>query len=710
LSSNANLSALTLGSGSLTPAFSANTTHYTASVGNTTGAIYIIPTASDTTATLTVNGTPLASGAGSESIALNTGSNTISVVVTAQDGTTKTYTVVVTRSTATNVGLSNLAINAGTLSPAFSNGTTSYTASVTNATASIRVTPTATNATATIKVNGVTVASGSASGVIPLNIGPNTITAVVTETDASTTTYTLTVTRTGSANANLAGLAISSGTLNPAFASGTTSYTASVGGGIMSITVTPTAGDAGATITVNGTAVSSGSASPAISLNPGNNVITTVVTAQDGTTTKTYTLTVNKAPSPNANLSLLRLVGADLSPAFTTANTSYTATVADSITSAIVKPTTTVAGATVKVNGQPVASGASSASIPLSEGLNTITTVVTAQDGVTTKTYTIVVGRGSSNTNLSNLKISGAALSPAFNFSTTSYTATVGNTVSSVTVTPHTGQATATVKVNGTAVASGTPSDPIALSVGPNIINTVVTAQDSITTETYTVTVTRAPSANANILQLKLSSGTLSPSFAQATVSYTASVANAVSSITVTPAASDAANAVIKVNGTVVASHTASGAIPLSVGSNTVTLVCTAQDGVTTKTYTITVTRASGSLNSVYQPVSVSQPVNDPRLADNIIVHQGLSPNGDGINDVLIIDGIGNYPDNKLAIMSRNGELVFEATGYDNSSSVFDGHSNKTGKLQQPGTYFYSLEYKTGDVIKHKTGFIVIKY
>jgi gliding motility-associated-like protein len=164
------------------------------------------------------------------------------------------------------------------------------------------------------------------------------------------------------------------------------------------------------------------------------------------------------------------------------------------------------------------------------------------------------------------------------------------------------------------------------------------------------------------------------------------------------------------VNGTVVVSGTPSGAIALSVGSNTVTVVCTAQDGVTTKTYTVTVTRASGSLNSVYQPISVSQPGDDPRLADNIIVHQGLSPNGDGINDILIIDGIGNYPDNKLAIMSRNGELVFEAKDYDNSSRVFDGHSNKTGRLQQPGTYFYSLAYKTGDVIKHKTGFIVIKY
>jgi hypothetical protein len=61
-------------------------------------------------------------------------------------------------------------------------------------------------------------------------------------------------------------------------------------------------------------------------------------------------------------------------------------------------------------------------------------------------------------------------------------------------------------------------------------------------------------------------------------------------------------------------------------------------------------------------------------------------------------------------IMSRSGELVFEAKGYDNSSKVFDGHSNKNGKLQQAGTYFYSLEYKVGGVNKRKTGFIILKW
>jgi gliding motility-associated-like protein len=100
-----------------------------------------------------------------------------------------------------------------------------------------------------------------------------------------------------------------------------------------------------------------------------------------------------------------------------------------------------------------------------------------------------------------------------------------------------------------------------------------------------------------------------------------------------------------------------------------------------------------------------------PVLAeDGIIVHQGISPNGDGINDFLQIDNISQYPDNKLMIMDRNGQLVFEAKGYDNSSKIFDGHNNKTGQMQLPGTYFYSLEYKVKGISRRKTGFIVLRY
>ena len=59
------------------------------------------------------------------------------------------------------------------------------------------------------------------------------------------------------------------------------------------------------------------------------------------------------------------------------------------------------------------------------------------------------------------------------------------------------------VKVNGQAVTSGERSFALNLAVGENTIEVVVTAQDGTTQKTYTVTVTRAPSTNANEESLK---------------------------------------------------------------------------------------------------------------------------------------------------------------------------------------------------------------
>jgi len=61
--------------------------------------------------------------------------------------------------------------------------------------------------------------------------------------------------------------------------------------------------------------------------------------------------------------------------------------------------------------------------------------------------------------------------------------------------------------------------------------------------------------------------------------------------------------------------------------------------------------------------------------------------------------------------MNRNGTTIYEMTGYDNTNKVFDGHSNITKEMQQPGTYFYMIEYKVkGGETKRKTGYFIIKY
>jgi gliding motility-associated-like protein len=412
----------------------------------------------------------------------------------------------------------------------------------------------------------------------------------------------------------------------------------------------------------------------------------------------------------NANLAGLTVSPGALSPAFNPSVTSYTTTLPAGATSISVTPTLVDSTGTVTVNGKQLATGTASPNIQLSLGANTISVVTTSADGSNTKTYTITATRPSANDNLSFLSLSTGALSPTFNANTLTYTSAVANTVTTTTVKPSTADANATVKVNGTTVTSGTYSSPISLNVGANVINVVVTAQDGSTTKTYSITVTRAASSNASLATFKISRGTLTPAFSSTTTSYTASVVNGVTSMTVTPTAA-ASTATITVDGEAVASGSASGAISLSVGSNTITTVVTAPDHSTTETYTLVVTRASGAADSFDPGISVSKPEETPTLNEDIIVvHQAVSPNGDGINDFLQIDNISQYPDNKLSIMNRNGQLIYQASGYDNSSKVFDGHSNKNGQMQLPGTYFYELDYTVKGITKTKTGFIVLKY
>lgn len=193
----------------------------------------------------------------------------------------------------------------------------------------------------------------------------------------------------------------------------------------------------------------------------------------------------------------------------------------------------------------------------------------------------------SSNNNLSALTISKGTLTPAFDKDTTSYTATVDETVDSITVTPVTEDSRASIQVNGKTVASGKASEAIALQEGENIITVVVTAQNG-EQKTYTIKVTRNKAelgSNANLAGLALSKGTLSPKFSAEKEQYKAVVENVVDSILVTPKAADE-NSTVTVNG-----KPSSEKVALKVGYNTIKVKVVSADGKATKTYTIQVTR-----------------------------------------------------------------------------------------------------------------------
>ena len=98
----------------------------------------------------------------------------------------------------------------------------------------------------------------------------------------------------------------------------------------------------------------------------------------------------------------------------------------------------------------------------------------------------------------------------------------------------------------------------------------------------------REPSTNANLTGLRIGNKALTPTFAATTTSYTAATTDATNTITATPA--DAGATVeVKVGDVVVPNGTAA---TWAAGENILTVKVTAEDGTTTKTYTVTVTKS----------------------------------------------------------------------------------------------------------------------
>jgi gliding motility-associated-like protein len=111
-----------------------------------------------------------------------------------------------------------------------------------------------------------------------------------------------------------------------------------------------------------------------------------------------------------------------------------------------------------------------------------------------------------------------------------------------------------------------------------------------------------------------------------------------------------------------------------------------------------------GSIDSIQYKLTVSATGNCS-ASDSIyvvvlktpgIITNAFSPNGDGINDTWIIKNIENYPNAKVEVYSRSGQLVFSSTGY-NNSKAWDGKLN--GKPLPIGTYYYIINPRNGKPI-----------
>ena len=172
---------------------------------------------------------------------------------------------------------------------------------------------------------------------------------------------------------------------------------------------------------------------------------------------------------------------------------------------------------------------------------------------------------------------------------TDSHSAEVRNYVSWMRVVPyenHSG-ASSIIKIDGVTDSDGT----VSLAEGSNVITVEVTAEDGETTRTYTVTVERSAekSTDATLRGLSLA-GTDFGTFSSETLSYSADVPNDVRWTRVLPSVNDSeASDVIKVEGV----EDTDGLISLALGSNVITVEVTAEDGETTRTYSVTINRAA---------------------------------------------------------------------------------------------------------------------
>jgi hypothetical protein len=651
-SNNAFLSGLSISTGNALVASNTGpgTFNYTTSVAAGTSSISFTAITADPTATVSYNGSAVTSGTAYGPIALNPTLNattTITVKVLAQDGvTTQTYSIIVTEAGSNNALLSALSVVPNTALTATSGSSNfNYTTSVKSGTLSIKVKAILADPNASITVNGAAVVSNSITGIstttVNFPIGGTTINLVVTAQDGVTKeTYSIQVVPNANSGADLSSFPLSASySLGTGSTIGnTTNYTIDIDPAILSVTETPTVNpitSAGATITVNGVAVANGTASGSITLNPvgSSTLIAIVVTSQDGLTTKTTNITVNRNGSNNDNLGGLSLsTNTSLVVTSGSSNVNYKTSVPMSTGSLTVTPTAADPNATITVNGNPVVSGQASGSIILNANpaSTPINLVITAQDKSTQTVSITVFTNGSNNANLGNITVatnpvtsSPSLVQTSFTATSNNYSTSVSSSVTALNITPTAADPSATLTYNGSVVASGSPI-PVALGAIGSITNFVlsITSPDGSITKTVNIAISRTGSNNDHWNSMTLSTNTtLTSSTGSYNVNYTSIVSPHTFSVAVTTVTADP-NATITVNGLATVSGSPSLPITLNNNSTLILVQITAQDGVSTQTTGITITRSgslytwTGGTSNVYNLAANWSPAKVPTASD----------------------------------------------------------------------------------------------
>ena len=298
--------------------------------------------------------------------------------------------------------------------------------------------------------------------------------------------------------------------------------------------------------------------------------------------------------SSDNDLKALAISSVTLSPAFSRAATTYTASVANSVSRVTVAAVANDGAAEISITPADADTGTRGHQVDLvTTAVNTITIRVTAQTGGV-KDYTVAVTRAKSVT-------------PA-SFSFTDVTgAEPGAEVTSdaIEVDVETGSPAISVTSGGTLVVDGSVFTGNTVSDGQRVAVRLTASSDFSATKSATVTIggvsdefsvtTRAASGNANLSSIGLSSGALDPAVSADRTAYTIRVASGVNKVKVTPNTANAGARVKVNNGSYAAGGTASPDIYLPFRSSwlrafRIRVTVRAEDG-TEKLYTLRVAR-----------------------------------------------------------------------------------------------------------------------
>ena len=550
---DATLKSLSVTDRTLSPNFDPEETSYKVNIPNDVTSAYINAEANDDNAG--VVGTGLKEN-------LEIGDNLKSITVTAEDGTIKIYQVNLHR-ISNDALLKSLTVGSYSLSPNFGENIFSYIVNIPNNVTSVSI-------NGTPKYDLATVSGNETYN--NLAIGDNVKTITVTAEDGETTQdYVVNLHRLSN-SVDVNSLTIkntgdnSTVSYTPSFSKNTLTYNATVGDDVSSVSISLTSTDSSVTITGDGVKT----------LSFGNNSFPILVTAEDGVTKKTYTVNIKKVSSSFSVTGLTIVNTSDNSnipytPTFDQETLIYNATVGSGVNSVDISFVTSD-GVTV--------TGAGTKSLNI--GDNSFPIVITASDGVTKKNYTVNIHKKSNVIAVSNLKIKNVAnnsdvsYSPAFNKDTLTYNASVTADVNTVNISFVTTDNTVTISGDGNKT----------LNLGNNTFNVIVTAEDGVTKKTYTINIKKLSNdVTTTGLAIKNVSNNsnipYSPKFDKDILVYEAVVMNDVNKININLTKGNN-NATITGNGTK----------NLAIGDNTFTVVVTAEDGVTKKTYTINVTRS----------------------------------------------------------------------------------------------------------------------